>query len=123
MRLFGKIEKIWGYEDIFVSNDKYCAKYLVFEKAGNKTSMHFHKDKHETWRVVQGSFLVRYIYTDIAEVKERILTPAPVDAQTLHKIFPIDPLMPHQLIALEDNSIMLEVSTADSNEDNYRLYR
>lgn len=123
MRLLGKIEKSWGYEDIFISNDKYCAKYLVFTKAGNKTSMHFHKEKHETWRVVQGSFLVKYIYTDVAETKERILTPAGADAQTLHKIFPIEPLMPHQLIAIEDNSIILEVSTADSVEDNYRLYR
>lgn len=123
MRLFGKVDKSWGYEDIFVSNDMYCAKYLVFDKAGNKTSMHFHRDKHETWRVVQGKFLVRFIYTDTAKEVERILTPADADAQTIHKIFPIEPLMPHQLIALEDNSIMLEVSTADSVEDNYRLYR
>jgi mannose-6-phosphate isomerase-like protein (cupin superfamily) len=123
MRLYGKVDKSWGYEDIFVSNDKYCAKYLVFDKAGNKTSMHFHKDKHETWTVIQGSFLVRYIHTDVAEAKERILTPGTVNDRPLHRIFPIDPLMPHQLEALEDNSIILEISTADSVEDNYRLYR
>lgn len=115
MRLIGKIDKSWGYEDIFVSNDKYCAKYLVFEKAGNKTSMHFHKEKHETWKVVQGSFLVKYIHTDVAEVRESVLEK--------DDIFPIEPMEPHQLIALEDNSIMLEVSTADSVEDNYRIYR
>lgn len=123
MRLFGKVDKSWGYEDIFISNDKYCAKYLVFEKAGNKTSMHFHKEKHETWRVVKGSFLVRYIHTDVAEEKERILTPADATDRPLHKIFVVEPPMPHQLIALEDDSIMLEVSTSDSVEDNYRIYR
>ena len=31
------------------------------------------------------------------------------------------PLLPHQLEALEDNSSITEVSTADSVEDNYRL--
>jgi mannose-6-phosphate isomerase-like protein (cupin superfamily) len=123
MRLFGRVDKSWGYEDIFISNNKYCAKYLVFDKAGNKTSMHFHKEKEETWTVIQGSFLVRYIYTDVAETKERILTPGDVDAKPIHRTFNIEALMPHQLIALEDDSIMLEVSTADSVEDNYRLYR
>ena len=29
--------------------------------------------------------------------------------------------MPHQLIAMEDNSIIIEVSTPDSVEDNYRI--
>ena len=123
MRLFGKVDKSWGYEDIFVTNDKYCAKYLVFDKAGSKTSMHFHKDKHETWTVIKGSFLLRYIHTDIAEVKERILTVPEPDARPIHRIFPIDPLMPHQLIALDDGATMLEISTMDSVEDNYRLYR
>jgi mannose-6-phosphate isomerase-like protein (cupin superfamily) len=123
MRLFGRVDKSWGYEDIFITNDKYCAKYLVFDKAGNKTSMHFHKYKHETWTVIQGSFEVRYIYTDVAEEKMRLLTPGDVNTQPINRTFGIEPLFPHQLIALEDNSIMLEISTPDSVEDNYRLYR
>ena len=31
------------------------------------------------------------------------------------------PLQPHQLIAIEANSSITEVSTADSVEDNYRV--
>ena len=31
------------------------------------------------------------------------------------------PLMPHQLVALADESSITEVSTADSVEDNYRI--
>ena len=123
MRLYGRVDKSWGYEDIFITNDKYCAKYLVFDKAGNKTSMHFHKDKHETWTVIQGSFEVRYIYTDVAEEKMRLLTPGDVNTPPIHRTFGIEPLFPHQLVSLEDNSIMLEISTPDSVEDNYRLYR
>ena len=30
---------------------------------------------------------------------------------------------PHQLIALEDNSIVFEVSTEHFDEDSYRVYR
>jgi len=30
-------------------------------------------------------------------------------------------MMPHQLIALKPNSMVFEVSTADSVEDNYRI--
>jgi mannose-6-phosphate isomerase-like protein (cupin superfamily) len=123
MRLFGRVDKSWGYEDIFVSNDKYCAKYLVFDKMGNKTSMHFHKEKEETWTVVRGSFVVKYIETDIANEREKILREVRIDSGFEQETFTIKPLMPHQLIALEHNSIMLEVSTPDSVEDNYRLYR
>ena len=31
--------------------------------------------------------------------------------------------LPHQLIALEDNSIIFEVSTEHFDEDSYRVYR
>ena len=41
-RLTGKVDKGWGYEIIWATTDQYCGKILVFEKAGNKFSMHFH---------------------------------------------------------------------------------
>ena len=30
-------------------------------------------------------------------------------------------MLPHQLVAIEDDSIIIEVSTPDSVEDNYRI--
>ena len=42
-RLSGVVQKGWGYELIWATNDKYCGKIMVFEKKGNKFSMHFHK--------------------------------------------------------------------------------
>lgn len=115
MRLRGRIEKTWGYEDIFISNDEYCGKYLVFNHKGDKTSMHFHKEKKETWKVERGMFCVRFIDTDDAEVLEAFISAGDVWTN--------DPLVPHQLEALEDDSCVLEISTADSVEDNYRVYR
>lgn len=114
-RLKGFQKKGWGFEKIFATNDKYCGKLLVFDKAGNKFSMHFHAEKDETWYVQEGSFKVRYIMTENAEVKEVTLNQG--------DSWRNEPLEPHQLIALEDNSVILEVSTPDSVEDNYRIQK
>ena len=47
MRLEGFVEKGWGHEFIFATNDKYCGKLLKFNKSA-KFSMHFHTHKDET---------------------------------------------------------------------------
>ena len=46
-RLEGFVEKGWGSELIFATNDKYCGKLLKFN-TGAKFSMHFHSVKDET---------------------------------------------------------------------------
>jgi quercetin dioxygenase-like cupin family protein len=112
-RLIGEVEKAWGREVIFASTDDYCGKYLIFSKAGNKFSMHFHREKDETWNVLQGSFLLEVIDTKTAKRAEHTLK----RGDTWRN----EPLLPHRLTALEDNSIIIEVSTADSVEDNYRI--
>lgn len=75
--------------------------------------MHFHKKKHETWFVNSGKFLVKWIDTEYGVVYEKELN----EGETWVN----EPLIPHQLIALRDNSSISEVSTADSIEDNYRI--
>lgn len=115
MRLHGKVPKSWGHEDIFVTNELYCGKYLVFDKAGNKTSMHFHLYKNETWTVIEGKFIARKIMTETGEMQEYVLD--------VGDTFTIEPLVPHQLEAVTDECRILEISTADSVEDNYRIYR
>ena len=67
----------------------------------------------ETWFVNAGQFLVRWIDTATAELHEKVLK----EGDTWHN----PPLQPHQLQALVANSMILEVSTADSVEDNYRV--
>ena len=112
-RLEGKVDKGWGYEIMWATNEKYCGKIMFFEKKGNKFSMHFHKDKDETWFVNEGSFIVRWLDTSTATLFTHTLT----QGMTWHN----PPLRPHQLEALEDGSSVTEVSTADSVEDNYRI--
>lgn len=108
-----RIEKGWGHELIWCSNEMYCGKHMVFDKAGNKFSMHFHAKKHETWIVQQGVFMVKWIDTKDATVHEILLK--------VGDVWENHPFLPHQLIALEDNSIIEEVSTNDDPNDNYRV--
>lgn len=109
----GYVKKGWGYEIIWATNDLYCGKILVFEKAGSKFSMHFHKEKDETWFVNSGKFLLKWVDTETASLQQKVL----VEGETWHN----PPLMPHQLEAILPNSMIYEVSTPDSVEDNYRI--
>lgn len=111
MKLEGYVSKGWGSELIWATNDKYCGKFLNFN-AGARFSMHFHAVKDETWYVLSGEFLVRWIDTKTAEIYEKRLS----KGETWHN----KPLVPHQLICIEEGSI-IEVSTPDSVEDNYRV--
>lgn len=112
-RLNGFVKKGWGYEYIFITNELYCLKALHFTKTGNRFSMHFHKEKDESWYVEEGSFLLKTINTDTGTIEEQVL-----DKEDTIRIPPGNI---HQLVALEDDSRILEVSTADSVEDNYRV--
>jgi len=112
-RIDGVVKKCWGYELIWATNDKYCGKIMVFERAGNKCSMHFHKEKDKTWFVNSGKFKLRWIDTNTATLYEQEIS----EGDTWHN----PPLQPHQLEALTDNASISEVSTADSVEDIYRI--
>lgn len=111
MRLIGRVEKGWGHELIFASTDQYCGKFLEFN-TGAEFSMHFHAHKDETWYVLRGKFLIRWIDTVDATEYTKELSPG----DTWHN----PPLVPHQLHCLETGCI-IEVSTPDSIEDNYRV--
>ena len=112
MRLEGSVTKGWGSELIWATNDKYCGKLLKFN-AGARFSMHFHSQKEESWYVLSGKFIVRYIECSDASIHEQILN----EGDTWHN----DPLLPHQLVCIEEG-VIIEVSTPDSIEDNFRVF-
>jgi len=113
MRLDGFVEKGWGHELIWATNDLYCGKFLKFNKDA-MFSMHFHREKDETWYVLDGEFEVEYIDTKDASRLTKKLTKGDVWRNK--------PLEPHRVICLEEGTI-IEVSTADSVEDNYRVFK
>ena len=110
-RLEGFVEKGWGSELIWATNDKYCGKLLRFNKDA-KFSMHFHSVKDETWYVLEGKFIVKVIDTKTSAQTQYLLEPG----DTWHN----PPLSPHQIICIEEG-VLIEVSTPDSVEDNYRV--
>jgi uncharacterized RmlC-like cupin family protein len=111
MRLKGIVDKGWGSELIWATNDKYCGKLMTF-RAGAKFSMHFHAVKEESWLVQSGLFKVIWIDTKDASRHEQLLN----IGDKWHN----EPFKPHQLVCLQAG-VILEVSTADSVEDNYRV--
>jgi mannose-6-phosphate isomerase-like protein (cupin superfamily) len=110
-QLKGLVKKGWGSEFIWVTNDKYCGKFLNFE-TGGKFSMHFHREKVETWYVQSGKFEVEVIDTHNASIHKKLIG----EGMIHHN----DPLVPHRVTCLEAGTI-LEISTPDSVEDNYRV--
>lgn len=110
-QLSGYVKKGWGHELIWCTGSKYCGKFLKFDK-GARFSMHFHAEKDETWYVLSGKFEVRWINTKDASQESRILN--------RDEVWHNPPLLPHQVICLEEGTI-IEVSTPDSVEDNYRV--
>ena len=110
-RLTGQVEKGWGSEEIWATNNQYCGKLMHFN-TGARFSMHFHAVKDESWYVLSGRFKVIVINTANASQTEYELSAG----DTWHN----PPLLPHQLVCIEAGTI-IEVSTPDSVEDNYRV--
>jgi hypothetical protein len=113
LQTLGKVDKGWGFELVWANNDKYCGKLLIFERAGAKTSLVFHKDKRKSWFVNAGKFKVTFIDVTTGETKEAVLDEG--------KTADFGELGPHRIEALVDNSIIFEVGTADYVEDRFRL--
>jgi hypothetical protein len=109
----GKIDKGWGYEIVWSNNDKYCGKLLVFERAGAKSSLVFHKEKNKSWFVNAGKFKMTYVDVANGGIKEAILEEG--------KTVDVSQLSPHLLEALLPNSVIFEVGTPDYIEDRFRL--
>ena len=95
-RLTGRVEKGWGSEEIWATNDQYCSKFMHFNTDA-KFSMHFHREKEETWRVMSGEFIVKWIDTKTAEEHWQYLKPGDV----WHN----EPCRPHQLVCVKKQEL------------------
>ena len=69
--------------------------------------------KKESWYVGKGSFEYIWLDTEKGVEKDRIIPTG--------TCITIERGQPHQLIALEDNSEIFEVSTQHFDEDSYRI--
>ena len=113
LQQLGQVKKGWGFELVWANNDKYCGKLLVFDRAGAKTSLVFHKEKAKSWFINAGKFKITFIDVTTGEIKEAILEEG--------KTVDFGALGPHQVEALVAGSIIFEVGTSDYVEDRFRL--
>ena len=109
----GKVDKGWGFELVWANSENYCAKLLVFNREGAKTSLVFHKNKKKSWFVNAGKFKITYIDITTGETKEAIIEEG--------KTVDFGELSPHQVEEMVANSVLFEVGTADYIEDRFRL--
>jgi mannose-6-phosphate isomerase-like protein (cupin superfamily) len=110
-----RVDKYWGYE-LWIHNDKdYCGKLLVFNKCGDKFSMHYHLKKKETWFVQRGGFIFNWIDVENGKLNSKVLA---IGDSVL-----IERGLPHQLEAMMDTSTIFEVSTEHFDSDSYRIYK
>ena len=112
-RVEGKKDHGWGFEIAWANKDQYCGKILIFNNPGSKTSMHFHKEREKSWFVNAGVFQLRYIDIKTSELKQQTLKEG--DTYTM------PPLTPHQLIAMSPEAMIIEVSTPEVENDNYKI--
>lgn len=102
------VEKVWGREVWIINEPEYCAKFL-FIKWGAKGSLHYHKEKKETFYCLSGQAGLHidgrdYMLNEVARPKT------------------IPPGTPHQIIGLGKGiNKILEISTHHSDEDVVRL--
>ena len=107
--------KGWGYEQWIVNNDKYCGKLLRFVN-GKTCSWHYHKLKHETFYIQEGTLKVTFGFTDdLQDTSFKVLHPGDV--------FEVPPGLRHKMIAVEGDCVMFEFSTTHFEDDSYRVIK
>ena len=109
-----RIEKPWGGELWFAHNDLYASK-LIWIKQGTRSSLQYHKLKHETIYIQSGKAKAT-LEDENGQLVERILGPGDIIENL--------PMRKHRLEALEDVTL-IEVSTPQLDdvvrvEDDYK---
>jgi mannose-6-phosphate isomerase len=96
-----RVEKPWGHELIWALTEQYAGK-LLSVTAGHSLSLQFHREKDESWYVLEGRAELEF-----AAPGEKTTSSEIVSAGAA---FRIEPGTVHRVRALED-TVILEVST------------
>ena len=105
---FPRVEKIWGEEYHIVNSihGNYCSKFLSL-KQDHISSLHYHKNKCETFTVLAGIVNIENEgYPHVCIKGDSIL---------------IQPNEKHRFSSIRGDAILLETSTFHQDEDTFRL--
>jgi mannose-6-phosphate isomerase-like protein (cupin superfamily) len=101
-----RVEKPWGSELIWALSDAYAGKILTV-KAGESLSLQFHREKDESWYVLEGRAELELAAAGEKATSLEVITPGAE--------FRFRPGTVHRVRALED-TVILEVSTAQLDD-------
>ena len=105
-----RVEKPWGHEVIFAATERFAGKLLEI-RAGERLSLHFHREKHEMLYVLQGA--VRLF------VEEAVSGPAPAPmasyAIETGEAFELPPGTVHRIEAIRD-ALLVEASSPEVDD-------
>jgi mannose-6-phosphate isomerase-like protein (cupin superfamily) len=96
-----RVEKPWGYELIWARSEHYAGK-LLSVNAGHALSLQFHREKDESWYVLEGRAELEF-----AAPGEKATSREVVKAGAA---FRLTPGTVHRIRAIED-TVIVEVST------------
>ena len=96
-----RVEKPWGHELIWARAENYAGKLLSVD-AGHALSLQFHREKDESWYVLEGR-----VELELAAAGEKATAKEVVTRGAAYRI---RPGTVHRIRALED-TVILEVST------------
>ena len=114
------VPKKWGYELWIENNNIYCGKHLhvMPEK---QCSVHYHKNKKETFYVIEGELIIEYSASLEKKDWENMIN---IGMKFLSKgeYFTIDPLMAHRFYSGSKSSCdFIEISSYHDDEDSFRI--
>jgi mannose-6-phosphate isomerase-like protein (cupin superfamily) len=107
------IPKVWGSEKIIVNGPLYCGKILTVIPNGMACSIHYHKNKTETFYILHGQLEFEK-YDPKGKLIERTVL------KTGHTLT-LPPSTPHRFWVLNEICEFVEFSTHDDPLDSYRL--
>lgn len=108
------VETRWGRAIILNNDSDYCGKVLIFDNVDDCISMQYHLNKKETWYIAKGLFYFYFIDKTEGTLCRQVLKVGDVVTNERGDM--------HQLVALEPDSRVFEVSTEHRDDDTYRIY-
>lgn len=101
--------KDWGREFWLVNNEFYCGKILEVKRK-YQCSIHYHKNKDETFYLQSGLVIVQFhgeVFEEARLIQDR----------SIH----VPRGVPHRFIGVAELSNIIEISTPHEESDSYRL--
>lgn len=113
------VPKKWGYEIWIENNSLYCGKHLCVIPQ-KWCSVHYHKNKKETFYIIKGELLLQY--SDNLNLEYWINNQSPTIVLKEGDSFTLNTLIAHRFTSNKNTACdFIEISTHHDDNDSYRI--